>query len=42
MGRIRCKRWNCNYCFDITGKKTDEDVKNEKELKELGFDLEDK
>ena len=27
---------------DITGKKTDEDVKNEKELKELGFDLEDK
>lgn len=27
---------------DIIGKKTDEDVKNEKELKELGFDLEDK
>ena len=27
---------------DITGQKTDEDVKNEKELKELGFDLEDK
>lgn len=27
---------------DITGKETDEDVKNEKELKELGFDLEDK
>ena len=26
----------------ITGKKTDEDVRNEKELKELGFELEDK
>ena len=26
----------------ITGKKTEEDVKNEKELKELGFELEDK
>ena len=25
----------------ITGKKTDEDVRNEKELKELGFELED-
>ena len=27
---------------DITGKKTDEDVRNEKELKELGFESEDK
>ena len=27
---------------DITGKKTEEDVRNEKELKELGFELEDK
>ena len=26
----------------ITGKKTEEDVRNEKELKELGFELEDK
>ena len=26
----------------IIGKKTDEDVRNEKELKELGFELEDK
>ena len=26
----------------FTGKKTDEDVRNEKELKELGFELEDK
>ena len=26
----------------ITGKKTDEDVRNEKELKELGFESEDK
>ena len=26
---------------DITGKKTDEDIKNEKELKELGLDSED-
>ena len=26
----------------ITGKKMEEDVKNEKELKELGFELEDK
>ena len=26
----------------INGKKTDEDVRNEKELKELGFELEDK
>ena len=26
----------------ITGKKTDEDIKNEKELKELGLDSDDK
>lgn len=26
----------------ITGKKTEENVRNEKELKELGFELEDK
>ena len=26
----------------ITGKKTEEDVRNETELKELGFELEDK
>ena len=26
----------------INGKKTEEDVRNEKELKELGFELEDK
>ena len=26
----------------ITGEKPDEDIKNEKELKELGFELEDK
>ena len=26
----------------ITGKKTDDDVRNEKELKELGFESEDK
>ena len=26
----------------ITGQKTEEDVRNEKELKELGFELEDK
>lgn len=26
----------------IAGKKTEEDVRNEKELKELGFELEDK
>ena len=40
-------RWAVKYGITeaysaITGKKTEEDVRNEKELKELGFELEDK
>ena len=33
---------NKTTSIPITGKKTEEDVRNEKELKELGFELEDK
>ena len=36
------KNWIKAAYSAITGKKTEEDVRNEKELKELGFELEDK